>query len=66
MASSVTRTATSDAFHFDIEPSAFLNPPLRASHAARQINRRLASTSAITFANYSAIAWFMMIGLPNA
>ena len=49
-----------------IEPSAFLKPPLRASQAARQISSRAASISVIMLASLKAIAWFMMIGLPNA
>src|SRR5712692_2422617 len=66
MAWSVTFTATSPAFSFAIEPSAFLNsPPLRPSHRARQISARVASISVAMSASMKAIAWFSINARPN-
>jgi hypothetical protein len=43
-----------------------VKPPLRASHAARQMSSRAASISVAMFASLNAMAWCWMIGLPNA
>jgi hypothetical protein len=66
MASSVTFTAISDAKYLLCEPSAFLYPPFFASQDARQISKRAASICVIMLAGLNAMAWCMMIGLPNA
>ena len=67
MACSVTHTATSPAFSFDIEPSPAVNgTPLRAIQAARHTSRRAASISVRMSASLKAMPWFMMIGLPKA
>jgi hypothetical protein len=59
------KISNSDALvHF--EPSPWVKPPFLAVHAARQIRSRDASMRVIIFANLNAIAWFIMIGLPNA
>ena len=67
MARSVVHTATSPAFSFDIEPSAFWNvmSGCLPIHDARQTSRRAASISSFMLASVNAIAWFSMIFLPN-
>ena len=66
MARSVAQVATRPALSLAIEPSAFSNLPFFANHAARQISMRVASISVIMSASKNAIAWFLMIGRPNA
>jgi len=51
---------------FDLTVAVNLKGTFFASQAARQMSRRAASISVTILASLKAIAWFMMIGRPNA
>ena len=63
----MARTATSEAFSFDIEPSPCCHGTFSAAiQAARQVSSRAASSSAATSASWKETPWFSMIGSPKA